>query len=71
MKLFDPDAICPKCGSVNLMSTHCTYGWMKFGKGPSHKDVKSGQEHIDRHCKRCHYEWVEACLDTDTQEVKT
>lgn len=26
-------------------------------------------EHICRHCRTCHYEWVEACLDAAAREA--
>lgn len=57
LPLFDASALCPKCVGVDVGAQY---------RGPC-KDPSCWQcdvEHIRRHCRTCHYEWAEACLDT-------
>ena len=57
MKKFDPEAVCPKCGSDDI-GTHYCYEGKVYCKPPWHKAAL-----LHRCCKRCHYEWNEAPLD--------
>jgi len=57
VKPYNKKAKCPKCHNKDI------------GNGWKHKDAfdfrcpHSGTEHIDRHCRNCHYEWAEKPLD--------
>ena len=54
---FDANAKCPKCASSDIGATYntpCGYAGCRIDKH---------QEHIDRNCRRCRFEWHEATLD--------
>lgn len=69
---FNPNVSCPKCGFSgdylrnNEIAITCRYHKEEvFAYGhlePCWNKVPEGIEHIHRHCTRCHYEWVEACI---------
>ena len=62
---YDFLAKCPKCGHKDVHTGYCASGrpamicWLIVD-----------DEHLHRYCQRCHYEWLEACLDpTAVQSV--
>lgn len=63
MKIYDPTRKCIKCGGDDVSTT-----WMQDNSNytncyrVNHVDA----EHMDRRCRRCGYEWAEACLDADS-----
>lgn len=53
------EATCPKCGHDDIgVSYHRLWPYQPgcdcFGRGR--------MEHMRRDCRRCHYDWAEACL---------
>ena len=60
---FVADAICPKCEYDDIAIRYHS-GW-SFGEPWPICRI----EHIDRTCRRCHYEWQEACLDQDADPL--
>jgi hypothetical protein len=59
VKPYDKKARCPKCGSNLVGSGFHSEQCMEYGCPGRWDD----DEHILRHCQRCHYEWLEAPLD--------
>ncbi len=53
---FNPDARCAKCGHDDI-SAH-------YDEGCSATGCPRHPERIDRHCRRCHFEWSEAPLNS-------
>jgi hypothetical protein len=49
---FNPQAVCPKCGSENVSRT-----WREASK------TEQLPEHLERICLECSVQWQEACLD--------
>ena len=61
---FTLHAVCPKCGSRNISASWKPYAkWGRHGVGADCDAPHPRAEHIDRHCRTCHYEWWEAPLD--------
>ena len=63
LKPFNPDTTCPKCGGEDVSTDYhgsnpgsVTWCYRGDCMGPQ-------TEHHERHCRRCHYEWVEGVLD--------
>lgn len=56
---FQEAAVCPKCGGSEISVRYCRgfrdalWGW------PCNAITFEGYEHLDRHCKRCGYRWLE------------
>jgi predicted nucleic-acid-binding Zn-ribbon protein len=70
VKPYNKKARCPKCGGEDIGSGYhrrggightCAYGC------PAYWQSDIG-EHIKRHCKNCHYEWLEAPLDAKAKK---
>ena len=49
---YDPAALCPKCGHDDVGSY--------YDLGCRASGCRDHPERIDRHCRRCHYEWSES-----------
>lgn len=58
---FSAESRCPKCGHDDIGTAYrrsaydCPYGrkcGASMGEG----------EHLDRNCRRCHYQWAEAVI---------
>ena len=65
MKPFDPVAKCPKCGNDDIRATfRIKNEFGRCGESPTKHCPSTMPEHLHRECRRCHYEWVEAPLDT-------
>ncbi len=67
IELFDPTRVCPKCGYTAVGVKY--HKWAsQWGNAPCR--LAKEQEHLDRWCKRCFYDWVEwvliAPLQADT-----
>lgn len=60
LKPFDGKAICQKCGHLEVS---VTYHKDRQYLCPAWPRVTS--EHLDRYCRRCGYEWVEAVLGVE------
>ncbi len=65
LKKLDLNAKCPKCGNEDV-SVYYHDGYFvgrtsacEFGSDVNRK------EHMHRVCKRCHFEWLEACLGAE------
>src|SRR5687768_2985417 len=64
MEIYLSSRRCPKCGDGDTShSSHAAKDGHRFrytGSCPGPYD----EEHIARHCRRCHYVWAEACVDS-------
>jgi transcription elongation factor Elf1 len=60
---YNPTATCPKCGHDDVRTFYVAEhkAWSTPGCGLLSLDKY--QEHLDRCCQRCHYEWAEAVLE--------
>jgi len=62
METYNHSRKCPKCGGSDTGDSYHKGGECRYGR------VKCAgtneQDHIKRHCRRCHYEWAEATLDS-------
>ncbi len=56
---YDSHGACPKCGSTNVNTHYCDGHYCSLHQGT----WPPPPEHLDRFCQRCHYGWVERCLD--------
>jgi hypothetical protein len=56
LPIFDPKAICLKCGSSEIATNWCDK------EDHFDKPWITG-DHMHRHCRMCGYEWLEAPLD--------
>jgi len=61
LQLYDPTAVCPKCGEKDAGST---YHEAKTAPWGCYEVVA----HIHRSCHRCGYDWAEAPLDAKAAE---
>ena len=62
-----------KCGSSNISTRYADKGAQVDYLTKGFTDTKSNiygfpwfesiKEHLRRHCKNCHYEWCDDCLD--------
>jgi len=59
---YDPMGRCPKCNGEDVATRHVKQGG-KYGEPCEFysSDVRD-TEHMHRHCRRCSFEWCEACL---------
>ncbi len=55
---YDPEAECSKCGHDDIGTYHMLKDHVHAGN--IHCGLKTGEEHMDRYCKRCKYAWPEA-----------
>ena len=55
-------ATCAKCGAVDLHGTNYR-GIRLIGGG-------ADDEHLERRCRCCGYEWAQACLDAPAEKPK-
>ena len=55
LKLYNPDATCPKCNSGSIGKEYCL----------PHVDNEN-QECLRRVCKECNHNWYEHCADYGT-----
>ena len=55
---YNPDSVCVKCGGEDVSTNYCEKDWIRC---PTHP--KPNRPHIHRHCRCCHYEWLESPLD--------
>jgi len=60
---YDPNAKCPKCGHDEVRTYYC-----KTGQPLDSCWLKIEHEHLHRACQRCHYKWLEACLEESDGE---
>jgi len=60
MEKYSKDAVCPKCGSKDILSSY-EEGYKCGCENPDH----DRSEHIERFCKNCRYEWQELPLDAE------
>lgn len=51
---------CPKCGTIDISRNYKPSDEPHCWGQTNHKRK---DEHLDYHCKRCHYEWEGDCLD--------
>lgn len=62
MEPYNPFKLCPKCGNSQVTTFYC-----KGVESNSTSDIcyKRGirSEHLHRRCGRCHFEWLERCVD--------
>ena len=60
---FKPDAVCPKCGLMDIRTIYCgPHRWHSYLGMPCEEEI--GIEHFHRVCSYCEYSWVEATLET-------
>lgn len=64
LKPYNDKARCPKCGSTEVATRHCTGVdvWGDTCRIPPRQLARS--EHVDRRCRRCAFAWAEAALET-------
>ena len=55
MQTFDATRGCPKCGCLDVHAQ-----WMGAADYRSPWEGAEESEHIQRHCRRCHYQWNES-----------
>lgn len=55
MKPYDPAGKCPKCGGAVVSTDYHPSGVWRTGC--------IREEHQHRYCRRCNYDWIEACLE--------
>jgi len=61
---FDSKAKCPKCCDSDADTWHVPVGELCANLNPEGDCCHRAQrEHMERHCRRCHYIWAEAPLD--------
>ena len=75
MKPYNPDALCPMCGHAEITTGYCTNSWMNDlsttgSHTGSHEIGKTGRgpKHLDRRCKRCGFEWIEAPVESKEEK---
>jgi len=61
IKPYDPKAICAKCGSDDVLTRHSRFCRDFFHLGRT-THCFLGEEHQHRYCRKCGYDWPEACL---------
>jgi hypothetical protein len=62
MNKFNPKAKCSKCGHTKIRTWYCNnilYGSICYDS----EFYYNKKEHLHRGCERCHFEWLELCLD--------
>lgn len=59
LKPFDALATCLKCGADNPTVTYHE-GGCGCGRCHAHECKGGSEDHLVRHCVRCHFEWIEA-----------
>lgn len=63
---YAPDATCPKCGCEEVATLFCDNPrplqacWR----------LRLDKDHFHRHCTRCGYEWLEACMAAEKAEAE-
>lgn len=57
---FNRAAVCPKCRHDGVTTRYCAGGDFSW-----HCEVRMPGEHLHRRCSRCHYLWVQRCLDQE------
>lgn len=60
MKTYDAKSRCPKCGNAYCDS--------KYHEKPGGQCFEAEGEHVDRICRRCGYQWAEACLTPEQED---
>ena len=63
MNVYDPKAKCEKCDGEEIATVYCGHP-LPDKKSPGIK------EHFHRQCKRCGFNWVEKCLNSE-QDIGT
>ena len=58
MDIFDPKAKCEKCKGEEIATVYCRHPL------PDKTSPKI-KEHLHRQCKRCGFNWVEKCLNSE------
>ncbi len=69
---YSPCTKCPKCGHDDIHTRYVAHGG-RYGQPCEFKSYREN-EHLHRYCRRCSYEWCEACLAASNvieQETKT
>ena len=62
LKLYNPDAVCPKCGSGEIGK--------EYSKQYIEQEKEVFEECLKRKCKSCSFHWYEHCADYGTKEVE-
>ena len=66
LRPFDPAGNCPKCGHDDISTRYISASGREHGLLPRCGYRLAGSpEHMDRHCRRCSYEWAEVPLSED------
>jgi hypothetical protein len=67
---YDPTGRCPKCNGEDVATRYVEQGG-KYGEPCEFysADVRD-TEHMHRHCRRCSFEWCEACVQQDDEKIK-
>ena len=75
MKPFNPDALCPMCGYAEISTDYCTKYWKNdLYIRRTHTELEVigktglGPGHLDRYCKRCGFEWIEAPVEAKDEK---
>ncbi len=58
MDVYNSKAKCGKCGDEEIATIYCGHPL----PDKAHPEIK---EHFHRKCKRCGFNWVEKCLDSE------
>lgn len=64
LRRYDPEAVCVKCGSKDLSACFHEDGSRDcWDERCQYLHV----DHIERHCRKCHFEWYERPLDASPE----
>lgn len=68
---FNPDGKCPKCGHDDVATGYVVNSG-RYGD-PCYDLPRATREgeHLHRHCRRCSFEWCEACIDPEHEAPRS
>lgn len=67
---FEFRAHCPKCGHKEVGTAYCDGYSLRQYHSPC-ENLSERAEHLHRHCCRCGYEWLEACMEPHVWNLLT
>jgi hypothetical protein len=74
LKPYNPDVTCPKCGCKDISAMYYQdvydHGGITFSERRKLGIEDTVRNFVKRSCRNCHFEWLEAALDTFHHEVE-
>lgn len=68
LKQYDPDMVCPKCGSSDIVNSyHEAHYPYKVPGANYYSTVDYDEETIGQYCRNCNYSWQVACIGNEPQ----